>query len=345
MFEKNIIDTLEKIPANRSLVEDLYSHGKITQEERKYALKLLYPPHEWALWISNLLRINATVLILVGTVLFFVFNWSLIPQIVILLSLQCAIITCIVGAYIYSLKRINGQILLLSGTFLVGVFMLIFGKYYQTGVETYTFFMMWSLLTLGWTLLSNFPAQWILWLIITNIFLMFWWKRKDIPPQEIESLMFFSMIILNGAASTIWEYVTFKKNDQCIKNRWGKFCVFLLTLYSFLMSVSIWIYTDIKATKFMIISGIISLMGHGIFYYWYRYKSPHVWAMGATILSMCVILDSLSFKILSHMGMGNALKFFFMGIITLTVFFCAFIVLRTFAKKKENRHGQIYEKT
>jgi hypothetical protein len=46
--------TLNQIPADRRLVDQLYSHGKISSEAREYALNLLCPHNQWGLWISRL---------------------------------------------------------------------------------------------------------------------------------------------------------------------------------------------------------------------------------------------------------------------------------------------------
>lgn len=182
--------TLEQIPANRRLVEDLYSHGKITREAREYALTLLYPHNQWGLWISRLLLTVSVVLILCGIVCFFAFNWTKITSAMKLFSIQFFIISCLIGVYFHSLQHANGQVLLLSASVLVGVFMAVFGQIYQTGADSYQLFMMWSLLTIGWTLISNFAAQWILWLVITNIFLVLWWEQVALPNTEMGFMIF-----------------------------------------------------------------------------------------------------------------------------------------------------------
>jgi uncharacterized membrane protein len=166
--------TLEQIPANRQLVEELYSHGKITGEAREYALNLLYPHNQWGLWVSRLLLTLGAALVLSGIIYFFAFNWAKITPTMKLSSIEIGIFSCLIGAYFYSLQRMSGQVLLFSASVLVGVFMAVFGQIYQTGADAYQLFMMWSLLTLGWTLISNFAAQWIFWLVITNIFLVLW---------------------------------------------------------------------------------------------------------------------------------------------------------------------------
>ncbi len=103
--------TLDQIPADRRLVEELYSHGKISAQAREYSLSLLYPNNQWGLWISRLLLTIGAALVLSGIIYFFAFNWAKITPAVKLSSIQLGIIGCLIGAYIYSLQRVSGQVL------------------------------------------------------------------------------------------------------------------------------------------------------------------------------------------------------------------------------------------
>ena len=183
--------TLEQIPANRRLVEELYSNGKITCKAKEYALNLLYPHNQWGLWIWRLLLTIGVALVLSGIIYFFAFNWAKLIPAIKLFSIQFGIIGCLIGAYLYSLKRVSGQVLLLSASVLVCVFMAVFGQVYQTGADAYQLFMVWSLLTLGWTIISCFSVQWFFWLLITNIFLVLWWEQDALPTKEMQFMIFY----------------------------------------------------------------------------------------------------------------------------------------------------------
>lgn len=135
-----------------------------------------------------LLLAVGTGLILSGIIYFFAFNWMEIPPLVKLWGIQFGLAGCVAGAY-FSLNRATGKLLLFSASVLVGVFMAVFGQIYQTGADAYQLFMFWSLLTLGWTLISNFSVQWLLWLIITNMFLALWWTQTGVKGGAIYNYM------------------------------------------------------------------------------------------------------------------------------------------------------------
>jgi uncharacterized membrane protein len=330
--------TLAQIPANRRLVEVLYAHGKITRETKEYALNLLYPQQQWGLWMSRLMLIVGTTLVLSGIIYFFAFNWSKISPAVKLSSIQFGIIGCLIGVYLYSLQRISGQVLLLCATVLVGVFMAVFGQIYQTGADAYHIFMMWSLLTLGWTVISNFPAQWLVWLVITNTFLVLWWVQAALPTREMTFLIFTYMAILNGVALALREYFVLKEYEW-LRARWTRVVLTIATLVIMLIPITIWIVEAGRATHSNIISGIIGLAGHGVAYVVYRHKLPDMWSLAATVLSGCIIVEVAGFKILSEMfSRAEAAMFLMIGLMTLGVFTSAIIYLRKIAKHLEVEH-------
>jgi len=332
-------DTLDQIPANRRLVEELYAHGKITRDARDYALSLLHPHTQWGLWVSRLLLTLGTVLVLSGIVYFFAFNWTKIPPAVKLFSIQFCLIGCLVGAYFCSLERLMGQILLLSATVLVGVFMAVFGQIYQTGADAYQLFMMWSLLTLGWTFLSNFSAQWVAWLVITNIFLVLWWQQAALPTRNIEFMIFAYMALFNGTALALREYFSVVKAYGWLEVRWTRVLLTLVTLGVMLIPILVWILNPKGAVDSIMLSSFIGLIGHGVFYYVYRYRIPDMWSLAAVILSVCVIIEVGGFKILSEMlDRTESIMFFLMGMMTLCVFTSAIIYLRKTAQEMEAHH-------
>lgn len=327
--------TLEQIPANRRLIEVLYLHGKITKEAREYAMNLLYLHNQWGFWISRLLLIIGATLILSGIVYFFAFNWAKITPIMKLFSIQLGIIGCLIVSYLYSLQRISGQVLLLSASVLVGVFMAVFGQIYQTGADAYQLFMMWSLLTFGWTLVSNFAPQWIFWLVIINTFLVLWWQQDALPTKQMEFMIFVYMISLNGAILALREYFSMKKAYEWLKAQWIRLMLTIVILLIMLIPIIIWIVVDpSRATKSIMLSGVMGLIGHGAVYFFYRYRSPDIYSLAATVLSGSIIVEAAGLKILFEMfRRTDAIMFLLMGLITLGVFTYAIIYLRKITKE------------
>lgn len=327
--------TLEQIPANRQIVDVLYSHGHITRDARESALNLLHPHNQWGLWASRMLLIIGVALVLSGIIYFFAFNWTKITPMAKLSSIEFALISCLAGAYFYSLERIGGQLFLLSATVLVGVFMAVFGQIYQTGADAYQLFMMWSL-TLGWTLISNFAPQWTLWLVISNIFLVLWWDQAALPTKNMEHMIFIYITAINGLALTFREYFVLTANYEWLAARWTRAVLTIATLFTMFIPIFVWIVEPSRATDSIVISGLVGLIGHGLMYYVYRYKVQDILSLAVVIFSLCIIAETIGFKILSEMSRkADEAMFLIMGFMTLGIFTAAIIYLRNVSKQME----------
>jgi uncharacterized membrane protein len=328
--------TVNQIPADRRLVDQLYSHGKISGEAREYALNLLCPHNQWGLWISRLLLTIGAALVLSGIVYFFAYNWAKITPAIKLSSIQFGIIACVIGAYFYSLQRILGQVLLLSSSVLVGVFMAVFGQIYQTGADAYQLFMMWSLLTFGWTLISNFSAQWIFWLAITNTFLVLWWRQAALPSEEMEFMIYTYQAAFNGAALVLREYFVKEKSFDWLAARWTRMVLIIIFLWVGLIPVVAWTWKASTATQSIMLSGVIGLIGHGASFYFYRYKMPDIWSLTVTVLSCCIIAESAGLKVLTEVfSKSDSMLYLLAGLMTLGVFIFAINGLRKIAGHME----------
>lgn len=330
---------LKQIPANRRLVEELYSHGKITQKARQYALSLLYPHDQWGMWISRLLLAIGTSLVLSGIVYFFAFNWAKILPAVKLAIIEILIISCLLGAYACSLQRLGGKVLLLSASVMVGVFMAVFGQMYQTGADAYQLFMTWSLLTLGWTLLSNFVAQWFFWLVITNIFLVLWWRQGALPSEDMAFMIFIYMTILNGIALAAREYFSISKASVWLESQWTRMVLIVPILATMLIPIVTWIFLSSTATISIKLGGIVGLIGHGLAYFFYRYKLPDMRTLAAIVFSGCIAVVAAGSKIITEtLPEESPVEFLLIGLMTIIVFSCAIAYLRNTAQKMKTDH-------
>lgn len=340
MDAHNRQDQLERVSVDSSLVEALYSQGKITREARDFTLDFLYPHHQWGLWVSRLLLSIGTVLFLSGILYFFAFNWAKITPAAKLSSIEIGLVACLIGSCCYSLQRINGQVLLLAASVLVGIFMAVFGQIYQTGANSSQLFMMWSLLTIGWTLISNFSAQWIFWLIITNIFMVLWWQQNVLPLREMEFMIWSYMAILNGLALALREYLVTKKAWHWLAAQWVRVILVIAVIAILLFPIVNWIMTGLNSTKSIVFSGLVGLIGHGIAYYFYRYRLKDMWSLTTIVLSVCIMVEVAGFKLFFHFfSLLSSIPLLFMAFVTLGTFACAILYLRKVAISLENKHG------
>ena len=328
---------LDQVPANRRLVEELHAHGYLTAAAREAALEFLKPHDQWSLWISRLLLIVGSALALTGVVYFFAYNWAQIPPIAKFVAIQVGIVVAVGTACRFGLTRTHAQVLMVGASVLVGVFLAVFGQVYQTGADAFELFTAWSVLILGWCVISNFAPQWALWLAVTNIALGLWWGQAALPTEEMQMLIYGYLALLNGAALAVREWGTLHGVDW-LAPRWTRVFLALVTLYDLLVAATTMILVDDTTTS-ILVTGIIGLIGHVVFYAVYRHVLRDTWTVSATVLSGCLIVDSAAYRVLSHaFGDSTAATWLGLGIATLVIFAAAMVYLRSVARELRAAH-------
>lgn len=330
--------TIDQVPANRQLVEELHAHGYLTATARQAALEFLKPHDQWDLWIPRLLLVVGSALVISGVVCFFAYNWSQIPAIAKFASIQVAIVVAAGAACCYGLTRTNGQVLMVGASVLVGVFLAVFGQIYQTGADAYELFTAWSVLILGWCVISDFAAQWALWLAVTNLALGLWWWQAVLPTEETEMLIYTYLALLNGAALTVREWAAMRGVDW-LAPRWTRVSLALVTLWALLVPAATMVLASDTTTS-MLVTGITGLIGHVVLFTVYRWVLRDAWAVSATVLSGCLFLDAVAYRILANVsGDDSAATWLILGLATLAIFGAALVYLRSIVQELSTAHG------
>lgn len=328
---------IDQVPANRQLVEELHAHGYLTATARQAALEFLKPHDQWDLWIPRLLLVVGSALVISGVVYFFAYNWSQIPPIAKFASIQVGIVVAVGAACRYGLTRTNGQVLMVGASVLVGVFLAVFGQIYQTGADAYELFTAWSVLILGWCVISNFAAQWALWLAVTNLALGLWWWQAVLPTEETEMLIYTYLALLNGAALTVREWAAMRGVDW-LAPRWTRVSLALVTLWALLVPAATMVLASDTTTS-MLVTGITGLIGHVVLFTVCRWVLRDAWAVSATVLSGCLFLDAVAYRILANVsGDDSAATWLILGLATLAIFGAALVYLRSIVQELRTAH-------
>ena len=327
---------LHKIPVDRQLVEKLYLNGRISEEARQYSLDMLYPRNEWLQWLSRLLMFIGSILILSGVIYFFSFNWAQISSIAKLLIVELMISASIVCAYIFSLKKVTGQLFLFAASIFVGLFFVVLGQVYTSDSPAFLLFLSWSILIIGWTLISNFSPQWVLLILLVNIFLTIWWNEWVSPSNEMEFIIYILLMIFNGFILGLREYFASDKKMKWLRFRWIRILLTFLIFPIMLIPILTFIISINEATISIILSCVVGIFGHIVFYYVYRYKFKDLLVLAVTALSICIVIQVLGFEVFGDLiGITEGILFAIMGVIALLTFSYAVIVLRKIDKGME----------
>lgn len=330
--EENNTPSLDQIIVDRTMIEELYTGSNLKPEARQYALDLISPPLNWGLWTSRILLGLGTTLILAGIIFFFAYNWTRIGDFAKLGGIQLAIIACIIAACFLPLQKLPGKLLLLSASILVGVFMAVFGQIYQTGADAWQLFFFWTILTLGWTVISNFPAQWIFSLVIANLAISTWWAQAANPSRDMINLVDVMFITLNGSALIAFEICKSKKIEW-LDNFWLRPLLTFVVLYFATSPLVARILFSFKANS-LTIAAILGAACLAVSFTIYRYKLRDIKSLSLTVLAICIVIITAIGKLMFEGG-NETTATFIMGVITLGVFAAAVTYIRKISKHLE----------
>lgn len=339
---KNTPTPFESVPANRDLVEELFSHGVLTQEARARALSIVNPQTEWAQWAARMLTAVGISLVLSGVVYFFAYNWEKLTKLVKLGSIELVMAACLAGAVYRGLSRPSGQMLLLCASVLVGVFWAAFGQVYQTGADAYTLFLAWSVMISGFVVLSNFAPLWVVWLVVTNTFITLYWFQAVVPPPDRENQILSILTLFNLAFLALRE-VFAARGAPWLVNRWTR-GVLVLTVVGLTIGPMVTVVL-VERPHISISTVQAAALGYGVlavFFWFYRYKAPDMFVLGLAALAVSVVAECGVWRMVrERYGSGDGQEaLFVLTVATLALFATLVAALRGLSKGMEATDGK-----
>jgi len=170
---------------NRHDITQLIQSGEIAPSNVNKALSLAHitPSNQaWTNFLGSLL-LWLGVIALSSSVMFFIaYNWDDLGRFA-KFGLVEALIIASVFFYWWSNKKpastnaldvshkpnLIGKATLLIASLLLGVLLAFYGQTYQTGADPWQLFFTWALLIIPWAMIAQFPALWIILLLLLNV--------------------------------------------------------------------------------------------------------------------------------------------------------------------------------
>lgn len=107
-----------------------------------------------------------------GIVFFFAYNWAQLHRFAKLGLIEGLVILVFLCLFLIKAGPLVKKTMLVGASVLVGVLWAVFGQVYQTGANAYDFFLVWTLSIAIWSFVSNFSAQWVVFIVLINITLI-----------------------------------------------------------------------------------------------------------------------------------------------------------------------------
>ena len=159
----------------RDQLLDWTEQGLLTPAQTQRALAPDHPwpaaPH-WHQALDQLLAYAGSLLLVLGVIFFFAFNWDDLHRLHKLL-LALAVLSGFAGAALY-LPRDSAlyRACLFGAALATGGTLALVGQIYQTGADIWQLFAIWAVLILPWALLSRSAACWGLFWVVGNLALL-----------------------------------------------------------------------------------------------------------------------------------------------------------------------------
>lgn len=278
-----------------------------------------------------------SVLILAGIIFFFAYNWAAMGKFLKFGLIEAGIIVCIVASYLLGPKRLSGKVLLLSGSVLVGVLLAVYGQIYQTGADAFEIFIGWSVFILGWVIISDFAALWLLWLVLLNTGAILYWYQVGRPANTIRyEFLCLALAVLNGTALVLRE-VGLLKGLQWLRGRYLRGILFAASLVALSLPTIDLIVDFNNTTEVNVLATFVWVLAAVGGYICYRFKLRDMIPLALIVTDACVILLMLIGKILfDSIGFVEPSVYLFFALIILGVVSGAAFWLRKTAATMTN---------
>lgn len=187
-----------------SEVLHLYRRGALSEDEFMDAVSWAAEPpttDQWKDVLGKLTMVFGVLLIVSGIILFGAYNWESLPRLAKLGLLQILLTGFWLFSRLRPLDSNEANSLLWGASLLVGAHMAVFGQVYQTGADSYTLFLAWSLLILPWCLISRSNLLWLTELVLFNLAFGLYWDQvvaQGFPTYAVANA------VLNATLATAW---------------------------------------------------------------------------------------------------------------------------------------------
>ena len=322
----------ENSPLQRETLHLLAEHIKISENEWKdtFLEAEIYPKKmQWWSFIEKLTLSVGIGMFLAGIIFFLAYNWSdlhkfvklALPQSLLVLSL------CIL-AFRKHLDFIS-QMVLLAIVMSIGICFTVFGQVYQTGADAYDLFLVWTLASIPFVLLSRFPSLWLLFLVLANTTLILW--SKQVLSYREDEWVFLLLFLVNVFAFLVWEYGKRILQWQFKHNWFARITLFAACSY-ITIAVGIGIFELSNKPNFALSSFVIGgIFFASIMYFWYQFRD--LLSVSFALVSLMVIVTCF----ILQAGDASVGTFFLAG------FFCvgfstymAYLFIQTHKKWQQN---------
>ncbi len=267
---------------------------------------------DWRGFIDRLLLWGGAVLLAVGVIFFFAYNWNELGRVARLGLAEMLIAVAVVCCGWIGTERPAGKALLFAAAILTGALLALFGQTYQTGADTFELFITWAVLILPWVIVGRLPALWVLLIVLINTaitfyFMVFHGLLGLLFTTEKELWLLF---VFNTTALALWEL--FSTRLEWLRERWAARLLGLAS-GSLITTLALFAIFDNHKEGYAFASVIAYPLWLGAVYAFYRRFFLDLFLLAGGVLSIVIIVAALLGKAMEHDHGGGF--FLFIGLV------------------------------
>ena len=292
-----------------------YSNWSERGIEQELKENVYATPQSWRKFLYFLFISLGVGFTISGIVFFFAYNWDDLHKFTKIGMVEGGII---ITAFFILFSKFNLDIknIFLTGTsVLVGILFAVFGQIYQTGANTYDFFLVWTVFISLWVIVSNYPPLWLIYLTLINTTLVFYSQQVA---HDWSSVLVFTVLFLFNISVLIISLYLSKTRVGFIAPGWFTKTIALASVTFITIGISVGIHNKFE-TSFV----ILELTGLVLYIAGFKYglKVKSRFYLSIIMFSMIIIINSLLIKISDGEAMLLAISLFVILSVTFVIKF------------------------
>jgi uncharacterized membrane protein len=293
----------------RATILDWVARGALPRERLREALRAagaVPDPGAWRRFLEVLFLWLGVASLAASVVFFLAANWPLLGRFTKFGLVEAALVAAVAVALWRGLDTLPGRAALVAASLLAGALLALVGQTYQTGADTFELFAAWALAIVAWVAVARLPALWILWIVILNLAVFFWYQA--VPGAWLWAIFgrrtqFLALFLLNAAALVAWELAS-ARGVAGFAARWAPRA--LATASGVAVTIlAVWTVLEFGD------SGIVHLLAYalwlGAIYRAYRVRTVDLYVLAGAVLSLVVFVAVALARLLFDRGGADAL--------------------------------------
>ena len=277
---------------SREEIHIISHHGKMEKEAIRSSMRrnVYARPDQWKKFVKLFLLTLGVGFTTSGILFFFAFNWDSLHKLI-KIGLMETLVTLTVALVIFGKFSLPVKNTILMGAaILVGTLFAVYGQVYQTGANAYDFFLGWTLFISLWVFVSNFPALWLLLLVLINTTFLLYIDQVGL---DLDAISVFLILFILTALPLVLLNVLFNVSIIPVLPVWFRRVVELASLF-FITSAVISGIFEARPSSWYSALFIASCSFGAIFFYGFTVRIifyPAIIFTSLIAILSCVIIE------------------------------------------------------